>query len=91
MKYEIDIPEEVDHALAEQAAATGQAVVELIQHVVVSFVHHDASLPRARRRPDLPLEAVEFSAPCDLPRSSASPIAIARVSKRRPDPIADSP
>lgn len=90
MKYEIDIPEEIDFALMKQAAATGKNVVELIQHAVVSFAHHDASPPRARRRPDFPLEAVEISAPCDLPRSSVRPVAIERTSKRRPDPIAET-
>ena len=60
------------------AAATGTNVVELIQHALESFAHHDASPPRARRRPDLPLEAVEISAPIDLPRSAVRPVAIER-------------
>ncbi|MDA1016095.1 MAG: hypothetical protein O3A00_16770 [Planctomycetota bacterium] len=89
MKYEIDIPEEIDFALMKHAVATGKNVVKLIQHAVVSFANHDASPPRARRRPDLALEVVEISAPCELPRSSVRPIAIERISKRRPDPIAE--
>lgn len=79
MKYEIDIPEDVDHVFMEQAAATGKNVVHLIQQAVVTFARHEAAPPGARRRPDPPLEAVEISAPCDLPRSSASPIAIERT------------
>ena len=90
MKYEIDIPEDVDHALMEQAAAAGDNVVHLIQHAVVAFVRRDTAQPRTRRRPDLLLEAVEISAPCDLPRSSVSPTAIERTSKRRPDPIPET-
>jgi hypothetical protein len=90
MKYEIDIPEHVDHALLEQATAAGKNVVELIQHVIVSFAYDEASLARARRRPDFPLEPAEISAPCDLPRSVATPVTIDRISKRRPDPIAQT-
>lgn len=88
MKYEIDLPEDVDHALMEQAAATGKDIEHLIQHAVAAFARREAA-PLARRRPDPPREAVEISAPFDLPHSSVSPISIDHTSKRRPDPIAE--
>jgi len=90
MKYEIDIPADVNRVLMEQATATGSNVVHLIQNAVVTLVRNDSAPPQARRRPGLPLEAVEVLAPCDLPRSSVNAIPIERTSKRRPDPVPET-
>jgi hypothetical protein len=89
MRFEVDIPDSVSQQLAERATATGDNVVNLIQVAVAEFVQSRASLPGHRRRPDLPLETYEMSAPCDLTRSrSRWPVAVevSPSSRRRPDP-----
>lgn len=90
MKYEIDLPGDVEQALERRASATGEDVVHLIQTVVVSVVRADTQSSLSGRRPDPPLDALETSPPCELPRTSPRAISVEQVSRRRPDAIADS-
>jgi hypothetical protein len=43
MKYEIDLPPDVEHSLAARASETGQDVVHLIQLAVTRFVAEEVS------------------------------------------------
>jgi predicted transcriptional regulator len=43
MKYEVDLPDDIDRRLSKKASATGDDVVHLIQTAVVQFVSEDVS------------------------------------------------
>jgi hypothetical protein len=88
MKHIIDLPPEIERALENRASETGHDVAHLIEVAVAAFVRNGAQTS-SRRKPDMPLEAVEGVAPCDLPRSPSRVIAIEKASRRMPDPIAD--
>lgn len=88
MKHVIDLPHEIEQALEEKAAESGDDVARLIEAAVAAFVRN-GHLSLSRRNPDPPLEAVEVVAPCDLPRSTARAIAIETFSRRMPDPLAE--
>jgi len=92
MKYEIDIPAEVEQRLSERASAMGQDVVHLIQIAVVEFVGRNVhgQLSRRRLMPDLPIESVEIPAPIDLPlagKSHPTGETVESKSGLRPDPV----
>lgn len=90
MKYEIDLPGDVEQALERRASATGDDVVHLIQTVVVSVIRADTQSSLSGRRPDPLLDSLETSPPCDLPKTSPRVVPVETRSRRRPDPIADS-
>lgn len=90
MKYLIEIPNEIEQALEQRAAASGEDVEELIRMAVVSFVRRDALVSPSHRRPDPPVVAAETVVPCDLPRSVPRLVPVDQTSRRRPDPITDS-
>lgn len=90
MKYEVELPDEVDRRLLRRASASGQEAVHLIQIAVAQFVN-DAGRPgpSAMIRPDPPLDSVEGPPPVDLPLSGQMrPVepACAGHSHLRPDP-----
>ncbi|HVV99187.1 MAG TPA: hypothetical protein VHB77_02535 [Planctomycetaceae bacterium] len=86
MKYVVDIPEEVEQALEDRAAASGSDVAHLIQMAVVSFVQSDVSVGRL---PDPPSDDVGMVAPCDLPRNPPRIVQIQVQSKRELDRLVD--
>lgn len=43
MRYEVDLPEDIDRGLSKKASATGEDVVDLIRIAVRRFVSEDAS------------------------------------------------
>jgi hypothetical protein len=45
MKYEVDIPEDLDRRLLQKASATGENVSHLIRIAIGEFVRDDASRP----------------------------------------------
>lgn len=93
MRFEVDIPEDVTDRLMQQATASGNEVVHLIQMAVVRFVQNDAALPAHRIRPDVLLDEVEVSPPVELPLSKSAvpvPVTISESSRLRPDPIPDT-
>jgi hypothetical protein len=91
MRYELDIPEDVDRHLTEQAIEAGQDKVHFLQAVI--SLHVQAGMAKSGRRgrqPDLPLDEAEIDAPFDLPRSGlkqAVPVRLERTGARLPDPI----
>lgn len=91
MRYELDIPEEVDRRLTEQANEAGQEKVHYLQMVISLHAQGETgSFERRGRQPDLPLEAAEMVAPFDLPRSDlkqAVSVRSERTGSRLPDPI----
>lgn len=89
MRHVIELPDEIEQALEKRASGTGQDVPHLIELAVAAFVRNGGEVPSAGRRPDPPLDSIETVAPCDLPRTAPSLIAIERTSQRTPDPIAD--
>jgi len=89
MKYVIEIPGEIEQALEKRASDTGSDVPHLIEMAVVSFVRNELRASPAGRRPDPPLETLEFVPPCDLPRTAPRFVPIQQTSHRTPDPTAD--
>lgn len=91
MRYELDIPEDLDRRLTEQANEAGQDKVHYLQTVISLHVQAGmASLERHGRQPDLPLDATEIDAPLDLPRSGLKqsvPVRSERTGTRLPDPV----
>lgn len=91
MRYELDIPEDVDRRLTEQANEAGQDKVHYLQTVISLHVQSGmASLERPGRQPDLPLEAAEINAPFELPRpglTQAVPVRAEGTGTRLPDPF----
>ena len=72
MKYEIDVPAQLDVLLNQRAAAVGGDVVHLIQLAVIEFVERDTpAVASSGRLPDPVTFADEISAPIDLPRNEA--------------------
>ena len=90
MKYEVELPTDVDLRLHARASETGDDVPTVIRLAILYFVDHELkNVPSRRRLPDPPLEPCEISAPFDLPRSPGrlmTPISISPESKRWPDP-----
>lgn len=84
MKYVVEIPEDVEQALEDRAAASGNDVAQWIQMVVVSFVRRGTG-----RLPDPPLEDVGIVAPCDLPRNTARIVRAQSHVRRELDPLLD--
>ena len=72
MKYEIDLPAQLDVLLNQRAAAVGGDVVHLIQLAVTEFVERDMpAVASSGRLPDPATVTNEISAPIDLPRNEA--------------------
>lgn len=93
MRFEVEIPEDVTYRLVQQATASGNDVVHLIQMAVVRFVQDDAVLPAHRLRPDALLDEVEISPPVDLPLSGQEMpvhVDVADSSRLSLDPIPDA-
>jgi hypothetical protein len=91
MRYELDIPEEVDRRLTEQANEAGQDKIRYLQTVISLHVKAGmASFGSRGRRPELPLDAAEIGAPFDLPRSGlkrAVSVRPERTGSSLPDPV----
>jgi hypothetical protein len=89
MRYELDISEDVDRCLTEQANEAGQDKVHYLQNLIAQ--HVQAVMPTQHRRlPDLPFEADEIDVPFDLPRSESKQIVTVRSERtgtRLPDPL----
>jgi hypothetical protein len=72
MKYEIDLPAQLDVLLNQRAAVVGGDVVHLIQLAVTEFVERDMpAVASSGRLPDPVAFTNEISAPIDLPRNEA--------------------
>lgn len=91
MRYELEISDEVDRRLTEQANEAGQDNIHCLQTVISLHVQSGTnSIERRGRQPDLVLEAAEINAPFDLPRYGPKrtvPLRSARTGTRLPDPV----
>lgn len=91
VKYEIELPAELDQSLHAHAIVAGMDVNLVIHQAIVQFIGERRSTGRL---PDLPLEASEISAPVDLPRSASrrvAPLQNIKESRRIPDALNDAP
>lgn len=88
MKYDIELPPDVERPLSACASEVGQDTMHFIQAEVLRFVQSDMQVAYEENQlPDAILDQVEIAPPFDLPRAGERPKSTDTLDRERlPDP-----